>query len=113
MRRWLYVWGPDLFGALLTSTSISGATWCVLGTHWFLMPFPVAGALVAFFACFHDLCEHGPRDREVKLDRSERELVTFNARLAAVTKDRDELRDTLATLQLEPAPNDKGRAVEA
>ena len=109
MRRFLAAWGPPLFATVLVASSVSGATWCVLGSHWLAVPFPLIAAVVALIASLVDLEEGGPSRRRTKVACSSCYVKELD--LAAVTKDRDELREALATLQLEPASNDKGRAL--
>ena len=102
MRRFLRVWGPNVVGLGAVCCGIEGIVWCALGSHWYVMVPSVLTTVVGFFATLGDLLFDGPPDRRTALGAEPCSgCVTAARRLACVTKDRDELREALAVLQIE------------
>lgn len=104
------VWGPPLFGAMLATGSIMGCVACASVGRWVLFVPCLIGGLVATVASIDDaLTSPGQLTRVARLaDNPCRMCAAKDARLAAVTRDRDELREAIMTLQLPPDPG-KGR----
>ena len=107
MRRFLVVWGPDLVGGALATGCGMGVVACGMAARWLFLVPAMEGHAESAAATVKDLIDipsTGPARREDAFDSHCKMCVAKDQRLAAVTKDRDELREALLTLQLEPAP---------
>lgn len=102
----MFVWGPDLVGGAIAIGSVTGAVALGLAVHYVAMTPLIAVAVVAFFAtCFGDMLDDGPRDRRRALEAQPcAHCVSYRRQLDDANKDRDELREALATLSLPPEP---------
>lgn len=102
MSAWLRVWGPNLAGASVATGAATGAAACMAASHaLFAIPL-IATSFVAAFASIGDLIFEGPLDRRRTLnikDDCDR-CKSLASNLAAIKKDRDELREAIITLQL-------------
>lgn len=103
MRRFLAAWGPPMFGGAVTSGSVTAATWAGLGGHFLYMPAALLVAIVSAIACLVDILDNdGPEHRGDKVTRTIKcaACAAIDLKLAAVTRDRDELRQALVVLDV-------------
>ena len=106
MKRWLYVWWVPLLGlALATGSAMGGAA--LADAHRGLASVPCwVTMVVSFGVAFVDILpESWGYDRRLALAKRPCEgCAAIDRRLVAVTKDRNELREALATLALPADP---------
>lgn len=100
MRRWLYVWGPSLIGAALaTGAGTVGAALGTAGHYVAMAPLIVLATVATIVSIVDSAC--GSETRRRRLDDVPcRACVAIDKRLAAVTKDRDELRAAILVLDV-------------
>ena len=113
MRRWLYVWWVPLLGLALSTSGTMSAVALVEAGHGLASMPCIVTAVIAIGVAFIDIMpESWGHTRRMNIDpRPCGSCMCINTAhestlrtLAAVTKDRDELREALVTLQLEPPP---------